>query len=259
LLDGTPFRGRIVSLDAVDSTNDACRRLAERGAEQGTVVIAEEQTAGRGRHGQKWHSAPGIGLYISVLFRPPAPVIRPGRWTLGVALAAAEACEQVAGVAVTIKWPNDLMHGNRKLGGALAELRGGSGPVAELIVGTGINVETREEDLPSELRGVATSLRQAGARSMLGREQLAAVYLQRLWEVAQRLLRDEWEPIARRWLERSPGARDTRVRVRPGLADGPWYEGRTMGIDPSGALRVRRDDGTMQSVMLPESVRPIEE
>jgi len=255
----TPYAGKVFLHDRLDSTNDECRRLAAQGAPEGTVVLAEEQTAGRGRQGRHWHSAAGCGLYLSVLFRPRAPLSFVTRWTLGVSLAAAEACRNLTDAEIRIKWPNDLVHEGRKIAGILAELRSAGQHGAELVVGTGINVGLTEQDLPAELAGVATSLRVASGRSMLDREELAVDYLERLWGVAQELHRNEWDAIAGRWLALSPESIGARVRVLAGNATGEGFEGRTAGIDEAGALRVRRADARIVCVSMPQSVVLLEE
>jgi BirA family biotin operon repressor/biotin-[acetyl-CoA-carboxylase] ligase len=235
----------------VDSTNDELRRLAERGAVDRSVVVAGEQSAGRGRLGRTWHSPPGSGLYLSVLFRWVRDGPRATRWTLGGAVAACLACRRESGCAVEIDWPNDLVFGGRKLGGILAELRGGS----ELILGAGINVTLAEQELPRELAPRATSLAIASGRIMLERERLAAEYLRELGRVAGRLRGGRWSEVARAWLELAPGARDRRVRV---LSPTP-LAGTTAGIDEGGALLVELEDGTTRAVRMVDAVVPAEE
>jgi BirA family biotin operon repressor/biotin-[acetyl-CoA-carboxylase] ligase len=237
---------QIYTYDSLSSTNDRLRTLASAGAAEGTIVLSDEQTSGRGRWGRRWHSPPGQGLYLSVLFRPTSPPRDAARWTLATAVAACEACRDVSGCSVEIKWPNDLLIGGRKVAGILAELRSSSAS-SELVVGIGINVDHRIEDFPGELKHEATSLRLASRRRDLDREALAIELLLRLAVLADGLSRQEWTPIARRWEELAPAAYDKRVRVAMGSGV-PDCEGRTAGLDDSGALRVRRDDGTIVCV-----------
>ena len=124
MLRGEPFVRQLIVEERVGSTNDRIRELAATGAEEGTVVIAESQSRGRGRLGRSWLSRPGLGLYLSVLFRPRAPIPELTRWTLAAAVAACAACRQVGGCKVEIDWPNDLVHDGRKLGGLLADPAG---------------------------------------------------------------------------------------------------------------------------------------
>jgi BirA family biotin operon repressor/biotin-[acetyl-CoA-carboxylase] ligase len=244
----------------VDSTNDGVRRLAFRNAEEGTVVAADQQTTGRGRLGRPWHSPAGMGLYISVLICPEDPPARVTRWTLAASVAACEACREIAGCAVGIDWPNDLVFGSRKLGGILAELRSPSGRRSELVIGAGLNVSQRPQDLPENLAPRATSLRLASGRSILDRERLAAAYLRRLAWAWDRLRDDAWDEVAQRWESLACGAHGNRVRVLADEATGDRgaYEGVTMGLDTTGALLVRRSDGTIVAVRMAEAVVPLE-
>ncbi|MBK8231971.1 MAG: biotin--[acetyl-CoA-carboxylase] ligase [Candidatus Eisenbacteria bacterium] len=144
---------------SVGSTQDELRLLAQAGAPEGTVVWAAEQTAGRGRGAHSWHSAPGLGLWVSLLLRPRVEVRRwPGLTPL-FAVAASWAIESVAptGWRAAIKWPNDLFGSRGKLGGILAETAAGG-----LIIGFGLDVAHEENDFPVELRGTASSLRLEG-------------------------------------------------------------------------------------------------
>jgi BirA family biotin operon repressor/biotin-[acetyl-CoA-carboxylase] ligase len=258
-LSGTLFAGRIHTFVSVESTNDEARRLASEGAPDGTVVIADRQTAGRGRHGRHWYSAPGLGLYLSVVFRLDDDPRTVTRWTLGAAVAACEACRDLSAEEVEIKWPNDLVHRGQKLGGILAELRGGGqGSAAELIIGSGINVGHTRGELPAELEGRTTSLHLLSCARMLEREDLAAAFLHRLDAVARDLRRCAWAAVARRFERLSPGCRGDRVKVR--ATDGGSAReviGVTDGIAPDGALVVRGDAGRLVLVRMADSVIPV--
>ncbi len=125
--------------DEIDSTNAYLRRVARDGAPEGVVAVADHQSAGRGRMDRRWESPPGASLLVSVLFRPDFDPSELHLCTAAVALAAAEACRRVAGVGPVIKWPNDLVVGDAKLAGVLAEAEFLSGSCA-LVVGLGLNV-----------------------------------------------------------------------------------------------------------------------
>jgi BirA family biotin operon repressor/biotin-[acetyl-CoA-carboxylase] ligase len=254
-LDGTrlrdalrddPFTREIVILESTGSTNDDALRLVASGSPQGTVVVASVQTAGRGRLARRWHSAPGVGLYLSVVLRPSGPVEELTRWTVGSSLAACLACRAFSGCDVEIEWPNDLLTGGRKVAGTLAEARSMGGRTTGLVLGTGFNVNHETEDFPPELRESATSLRLAcGGRVALARESLAAEYLRRLGGVASRLERGEWESVAAEWSRHAPSASGRRVVVVssvPGSTE--RIRGTTAGLDEHGALRVERADGS---------------
>lgn len=257
---GTIFAGQIRTLPVVESTNDSLRRLATAGAPDGTVVLADRQTAGRGRRGRNWHSASGLGLYLSVLFRVPLDSQPVTRWTLTAAVAACEACRDLSGEPVEIKWPNDLMHDGRKLGGILAELRTRGDREAELVIGTGINVGHRAQDFPPELAGTATSLHRLSCGSMHRRESLAATYLRRLDGAISSLRSGDWETIAREFERLSPGCRGARVKVRTEeTAAEHEVHGITHGLDPSGALVVLGATGDKTLVRMADAVRPVED
>lgn len=129
------------------STNADLLAAAAAGAPEGLVLVADHQTAGRGRLGRRWESAPAAGLLLSVLLRPSLPPARLHLCTLAVGVAAVEACDAVAGVRPGLKWPNDLVAGDGKLGGVLAETTVAGGTVDAVVVGLGINL--RAEDLPA--------------------------------------------------------------------------------------------------------------
>jgi BirA family biotin operon repressor/biotin-[acetyl-CoA-carboxylase] ligase len=223
-------------------------------------VIADRQTAGRGRRGHRWHSASGLGLYLSVLFRVPVKAQPVTRWTLAAALAACEACRELSGQCVELKWPNDLMHDGRKLGGILAELRTAGRGEADLVIGIGINVGHRVKDLPAELAGHATSLHLLTCASMVGRESLAVALLRRLDGVVTDLRSGGWPDIAREFERLSPACRGMSVRVRAGANDqAQEVHGVTDGLDPTGALLVRGTRGGTTVVRMADAVMPAED
>ncbi len=147
-------------LPEVDSTNTACKRLAAEGAPDGTVVMADAQTAGKGRRGRSFLSPSGMGLYLSILWRPECPPEQLLPLTALSAVAVSRAVERLGGVTPAIKWPNDLVMGGRKICGILTELslEGESGRVEYVIVGIGVNCRQRPEDFPPEIRDIAGSL-----------------------------------------------------------------------------------------------------
>lgn len=153
-----PWVRRVVSLAETDSTNAEAMRLAAADEPEGCVVVADAQTAGRGRLGRSWWAEPGGSLLVSWLIRPSLEVERWPALTLIAGLAAARALIASAGLEVRLKWPNDLLAGGKKLGGLLAEADGRGA----LVVGLGVNV--RQTEFPAELAGVATSVVAAGGR-----------------------------------------------------------------------------------------------
>jgi BirA family biotin operon repressor/biotin-[acetyl-CoA-carboxylase] ligase len=260
LVRDNPLVRRVIVLDEVGSTNDVARRLAEEGDATGTVVLAEYQTAGRGRQGRSWHARHGLGLLLSVLLRPGRPVMELTRWTLGAAVAACEACGESSGAPVAIRWPNDLVSGGRKLGGVLAEVRARGPARHDLVLGLGLNVLQRAEDFPAELRPACTSLQQITAEGTVpSREVLAAAYLSHLAGVVEELERGSWSGVARRFESLASGLHGQKVRVLTPGDPARSYGGVTAGLDEVGAIRVRDASGVLRSVHLAESVRAEED
>lgn len=209
----------IIRLGTVTSTMDEAA-----GHPPGTVVVAEEQTTGRGRLERRWFSAPGAGLYFSaVLEHPePAPIV-----TLALGLAVQESIQQTAGVACDIRWPNDLLIGERKCAGILVQFHGG-----RLIAGIGVNVN--HEAMPPELATIATSLRMVTGREH-SKEHLLAAALAAI-ETCLRLTSDEVLRLFARASSYVSGRRVTVESAELSLA------GTTDGLDPSGFLWIRTDD-----------------
>jgi BirA family transcriptional regulator, biotin operon repressor / biotin---[acetyl-CoA-carboxylase] ligase len=181
-------------VESTGSTNADLLAAAAEGAPDGTVLVAEHQTAGRGRLNRSWEAPPGSSLLCSVLVRPVLPVGQLPLVALAAAVAAADACEAVAGVAARVKWPNDLVVdvagvGERKVAGVLSEssLRGDQ--AAALVVGMGLNVNWPAE-LPEELAGIATALNHHAGRE-LDREELLVAYLRGFDQLVAGLDRDE--------------------------------------------------------------------
>ncbi len=150
--------------ESLPSTNDTARELARAGAAHGTVVVADAQTRGRGTKGRSWHSPRGLGLYASFIlrwdgpdgFRAPFSLL-----PLAAGLAAADAVRDAAGLEARLKWPNDLVHGRKKLGGILTEAVFAAGRPGFAVVGVGLNVNHGEADFPGGIRETATSIRLA--------------------------------------------------------------------------------------------------
>ncbi len=153
----------------VDSTNRQAKRLARDGAAEGTLVLAESQTQGRGRLGRSWSSAPGKGLWFSLILRPKINSAELAGMTILTAVSMAQAIDNVVGIQALIKWPNDLVFAGRKMAGILAEVNGEADLVNYLIIGLGLNVNQDEADFPDELRQLATSLRMVTSSGMARR------------------------------------------------------------------------------------------
>jgi BirA family biotin operon repressor/biotin-[acetyl-CoA-carboxylase] ligase len=223
--------------DELGSTSDRAKELADEGAEHGAVVIAEAQTAGRGRRGRAWASPPRKNLYFSVVLRPELPPARAPEITLVASIALCDALRH-AGVAAGIKWPNDLLASGRKIAGVLTELAAEPDRVHWVVVGAGVNVNARAEDFPEELRGEVTSiLLERGVAAP--RALFAVACLTALEDWLDRHAEEGFGPIRAAWRERSVTlGREVVVK-----ADGREIAGTAEDIDDAGALLVRTPAG----------------
>src|SRR5580698_2014483 len=150
---------RIHYFHEVASTQRVAAEMAEEGAAQGTVVVAELQTAGRGRMGRSWHSPAGVNLYLTIILRPSMPLAEVPRLSLVAGVAAAEALEEVAPGIVALKWPNDVWLNGRKAGGIIAEaVTDRAQHLDAVLIGIGLNLNLAKDDVPAELRERAISV-----------------------------------------------------------------------------------------------------
>jgi BirA family biotin operon repressor/biotin-[acetyl-CoA-carboxylase] ligase len=219
--------------EEIGSTSDRAKELAEEGAEHGEVVIAESQTAGRGRRGRVWVSPPRRNLYFSVVLRPELPPSRAPELTLVASLAICDALRQ-AGVPAGIKWPNDVLVSGRKIAGVLTELAAEPERVHWVVVGAGVNVNARREDFPDDLRDQATSvLIERGQPAP--RALLAAACFTALEDWLDRHAEEGFAPIRDAWRTRSVTL-GREVVVHEG---GRELTGVAEDIDDAGALLVR--------------------
>lgn len=227
----------LVCKSVTGSTNSDAVELGRRGAPEGTVVIADSQTAGRGRLGRTWVSRPGLNLYLSVLLRPEIPPAKAPQLALVAGLAVAEAFER-EGLGASIKWPNDVLLAGRKACGVLTELEAEADRTRFVVVGIGVNLNSTRDDFPPELRDTATSAKLAGGRDV-HRARFAATLLQRLEECYARFLAVGFGGLVRDWDKRSAlVGRDLTV-------DGPdgRVTGRYAGVDADGALLLDEPGG----------------
>jgi BirA family biotin operon repressor/biotin-[acetyl-CoA-carboxylase] ligase len=236
-LAGTVFAGKLRFTPATDSTNSDALQAARSAAPHGSVYFADEQRAGRGRGDHAWHSAAGEGLYVSLLLRPPIPALRLPLLPLAAGLAAAEAIRMVAGLAVDLRWPNDLLIGPRKTGGILVESKISGGAVDFAVVGIGINVH--QEGFDSDLATLATSL-DLETEKRVSRQHLLVALLKSLEREALGLAdAAAGVTIPARVEQASSWIRGRRVEVH-----GPQAcVGVTAGLDEHGFLLVSTADG----------------
>ena len=223
-----PGRPEIVRLGVVDSTQDVALALAEAGAVDGTVVVANSQRAGRGRQGRPWRDEPGASLLCSILIRPRLAPLRWPLLSLVAGVAVAHALERATGVAARLKWPNDVVVDGRKLAGILLESRVTAPPT--VVVGIGINVA--QARFPAELAVTATSVRLVTGRRV-DREALLGAVLEEFDAWRGQLERDGFARIRDAWKARSVTL-GTAVRVA-------GVTGRAVDLDEDGALVV--DEG----------------
>jgi BirA family biotin operon repressor/biotin-[acetyl-CoA-carboxylase] ligase len=236
----------------LDSTNNYARSLAEQGAAEGAIVIAEQQTQGRGRLGRRWVSPPFVNLYCSIILRPTSPPAFAPQITLTAAVALADAVACFSPVAPAIKWPNDIMIGNKKLAGVLTEAVSNSRKIEFVIVGIGVNVNFSLESMPLEIRERATSLSVLTGRSV-SREALLRRLIQDLDRCYGILEETGFAAIAPRWDARF-GLRGQRVRVE---TTDQSITGRAIGIEPDGALLIEAPGGKQR--ILAGDVIPVED
>ncbi|NLG89569.1 MAG: biotin--[acetyl-CoA-carboxylase] ligase [Clostridiaceae bacterium] len=178
-LNTTVLGRNLIFYDEIDSTNNELKRLAANGAAEGTVVVAETQSCGRGRRGRVWNSKPGLGIYMSVLLKPDISPEYVQVITLAASSAVCSAIMPFIDVKPGIKWPNDILIDNRKVCGILTEMTAEPEKVHSVIVGIGINVNHREDDFCEELKNTAASLR-CFSKSDISRSMLAAKVLEEL-------------------------------------------------------------------------------
>jgi BirA family transcriptional regulator, biotin operon repressor / biotin---[acetyl-CoA-carboxylase] ligase len=240
----------VLYFDTIDSTMREAERLAEAGCPQGAVVVADEQTAGQGRHGRRWHSEPNSGLYVSIVLRPELVADAMPVLTLALGLATAEAITETAAIDCDLRWPNDVMVADRKVAGILVPLID-SAPISLAIAGIGINVN--HLDFPPEIALEATSLRMVSHRPQ-SREHLLIALLGAVERYCGMLAAgDGRNTILKMFSVRSSYARNKRVRVDQGSS---VLEGVTAGLDALGFLIIRKDDGA-HDVVLAGGVRPV--
>lgn len=240
--------GGIFYYPITGSTNNVALRLAEKGAPQGTVVLADAQSAGRGRRGRSWHSIPGKGIYFSLLLRPSgtspaeaAPV------TLAAAAALARHLREITGLEITVKWPNDLLINAKKVGGILTEARADRQDLRCLVLGVGLNISHQAEDFPAGLRQSATSL-YLESRQVFERTVLLIDLLKDLRLSLDLFFREGFAPFQPLWKELS-ATLGSEVKIA-GL--GSTLHGKAVDLDAGGALLVEDDCGQRHRIFCGE-------
>lgn len=242
-LQGTPHAKRIHHYFKVDSTNRVAMELGHQGEPHGALVVAEEQSAGRGRTGRTWHSEKSSGIYLTILLRPELTPVQAPALTLAAGLAARDAISEQTNLHPDLRWPNDVLLNEKKVCGILTEMYAEPDRIKFVVVGFGINVNNAK--MPAEISGKATSLLIETGR-VHSRLDLTARLLRRFETYYNQLLNAGVAPIVARFSEVSSYARGRKIWVTTGVET---FAGTTAGLDPSGLLRVTRDDGRMETLL----------
>ena len=233
--------GPVHHFDTLNSTNDLAKELAVQGAPEGTLVVAETQTGGRGRLGREWDSPPGVGLYVSLVLRPMLPPMELPQITLTTAVAVVRAVRRVAGLAPGIKWPNDLLINGKKLGGILTEMETESDRIRHVVVGLGLNVN--HSGFPPELTATATSLTLTAGRAF-SRVHLLRAWLEAFEALYDRFLNQGFPEILEEWKDYTVTL-GKAVTVRQGPRE---ISGQATDVAPDGALLLKTASGEMVRV-----------
>ncbi|MCL5734691.1 MAG: biotin--[acetyl-CoA-carboxylase] ligase [Actinobacteria bacterium] len=234
------FGRHLVCLDATSSTNNVARAMALEGAPEGTLVLAEEQRAGRGRLGRRWLAPPGGCLLMSLLLRPPIPPSEAFALTILAGTATARAVERATGLPCQLKWPNDVLVRGRKMAGILCEMSATGDRLDWAVLGIGLNVNL-DPALYPEIAATATSVSHELGRS-LPRLLLLATLLDELEADYFRFLRDGLAAIRSEWRRRL-----ATLGQWVSVEDGAHY-GLAEDVDETGALLLRQSDGTLVRV-----------
>ncbi|HOQ19181.1 MAG TPA: biotin--[acetyl-CoA-carboxylase] ligase [Methanothermobacter thermautotrophicus] len=239
----------IKCFDEVDSTNNVAKRMAEEGAPEGTVVIAKTQSRGRGRRGKPWISPQG-GIWMSIILRPDVHPSRAPLLTLVAGVAVARTLKEECGLDVGIKWPNDILIGDKKVCGILTEAHARFNTLEYVVVGVGIDTNVDIRHFPDDLREGATSIKNELKRDIKSSE-LIARFLRNFEEIYNLFKDGEMDGILTEWRKLSKTI-GRRVEIRKQL--GEIVHGEAVGINSEGALILELDDGTLRKVISGECI-----
>ena len=240
-LDRQRLAGPVWHFVTLPSTNDLAKDLARRGYPEGMVLVAETQSAGRGRLGRVWESPAGTGIYLSLLLRPPLPPTELPKLTLTAAVAVVEALKEVTALEIGIKWPNDIIFDGKKLGGILTEMETESDQMSHVILGVGLNINTLA--FPDHLAGLATSLGSTG-RSY-SRLAIVRTFLAAMDRWYGTFLDQGFGEILASW-RRETVTLGKPVRVRLGARE---VSGLAVDVAPDGSLLVKKPCGEVEKII----------
>jgi len=244
LLSGNRFVRAIDFHATVDSTNRVASNRAMNGAEEGTVIIADSQTGGRGRLGRVWQSPPGVNLYLSVILRPVIETFRAPQLTLMTGVAVAETMREYGGRDITIKWPNDVLIGGKKVSGILTEIRTERGKIDFVVVGMGVNINIEKALFHTDFRRTSTSLKEETARSH-SRSRFTVRLLETFVTWYERYCAQGFAPVKKEWMEYA-GITGKFIKVTD---RDTVREGTVVGLDENGALLLKEPDGEATCVL----------
>lgn len=237
------FGKKIVYQPSVKSTQEIAYSLARDGAPEGSIVLADEQTGGRGRLGRAWQSPAGTGIWMSLILRPEIPLQKAPQLTLLIAVAASKAIEKVTGLEAAIKWPNDLLINGKKTAGILTELQAEADSIHSVIVGIGMNVNQESKHFSEEIAQIATSLAIEGGKTYK-RAEVIGYLLQEIESLYHQYLQNGFGVIKLLWEARafSLGKRITARSVTGSIT------GYAKGITDEGVLLLEDDTGRVHSI-----------
>jgi len=229
----------IYHYEVASSTMDIAFKLALDSSCQGTVVCAESQHQGRGRLGRTWLSPKSKGIYLSIILRPPVTPNETSKLTLLAAVAVSEAIREVSGIDCQIKWPNDILVNEKKVGGILTELNAEMDKVKFVVLGIGLNVNTRKISLPAK----STSLKEE-KKELISRVELTKEILRKIDMLYSLFLKEGFVPIIEKWRQLS-STLGQRVKVS---SQNKVIEGEALDIDQDGGLLIRKDSGFIEKI-----------
>ncbi|WOV89083.1 biotin--[acetyl-CoA-carboxylase] ligase [Sporosarcina oncorhynchi] len=240
----TKSYGRIVDYyESCATTQLIAHDAAQNGAADGTLVVSEEQTAGKGRLSRPWSSAAGKGIWMSLIIRPSLMPQEAPQMTLVAAVAIVRAIEEIVGLEATIKWPNDIMIDGKKITGILTELQSDPDRVKAIIIGIGMNINHDIDDFPEEIQDIATSLKLKTGK-VTDRARLIAEILSFLELYTEMYVKHGFGPIKLLW----EGYSNTAGKRIKAVMLNETVEGIALGISEEGLLEVKMDDGTIKGI-----------
>jgi len=242
-LKDTSFGEQIYYYETVETTQKVANELANHGATEGTLVIADQQTGGRGRLARKWFSPQNTGVWMSLIIKPNIPIHQAPQLTLLTAVAVAKAIEEQISMAPYIKWPNDLLINNKKVTGILTEMQAEADSIHSIVIGIGINVNQEQADFPEELQQIASSLYIETGKKY-AREEIISSFLRHfedIYTIYQKegfaIVKELWESYAI-----SVGKKITATTVNEKIV------GIALGITDQGVLLIKDDQGQIHSI-----------